>query len=351
MASIHRTSAAATLSVLYFLLASIGSADQIGRVSGTLDSTAYQQKTCTHPATVDEKIRGEAVEAQRKWDRSLFTTPSAQETSSFRFLVHASYKPDFYSQLVPQKSLSDIQVASISILDQNHTNTFGNVGVILSVPPANIFATNSEDMFSYELKDEKGKAVARDDNSTRLRLAYQKFGIRTPDQILLNTKSEPSSHYADQNEILVTGCTKQGGDLKIIGIFVKTDSLGNILVSKDLLGPAMQSAEIANLKIVKIGPPNNYPTVKITEVSKTQSGDGITTRTIKVMATKEQFLELEKKAEQAGHRLLAIQENDSYYSGAFRGLDYVEGARPDTLPSKMSSTHPFTKTIVTFIDQ
>ena len=43
------------------------------------------------------------------------------------------------------------------------------------------------------------------------------------------------------------------------------------------------------------------------------------------MATRKQFLALQKKAESLGRRVLAVYEDDSYYSGAFIGNEY----RPD----------------------
>ena len=157
------------------------------------------------------------------------TDPCRHNPDNFRYLVHAFNPHARLGALVIQSVMQDegavadeagdqsIDVfkeperidervsLSMSLIDQDHTATWGGTGIIMAVPESSVVLTSPTD------------AGALNSYRDRLIAQGQSRGILSPDEIL--ERSSPIEH----NEIVALG---QSG-LKAIGFFYKVDSRNN----------------------------------------------------------------------------------------------------------------------------
>lgn len=172
----------------------------------------------------------------KSWNTSQFTEPKSlsaemgvrghQSKADFQFIVHTAPLDHLIAgkgifSASAESAMASWDVACTSIIDQNKTFTYGNVGVILRVPEQNILAASPEDLMSETnvgLLDRTEELVnSADKDKTKNAYAtmpsHQRTGMlkneiakharhtNTPEQVLKNT-------YEMRNEILI--CTAQG---------------------------------------------------------------------------------------------------------------------------------------------
>lgn len=203
------------------------------------------------------------------------TDPCRHNPDNFRYLVHA-FNPDAcLGALVIQSVMQgkgvvadeagdqsidvfkepdriDERVSlSMSLIDQDHTATYGDTGIIMAAPESSVVLTSPTD------------AGALNSYRDRLITQGQSIGILSPDEIL--ERSSPSMH----NEIVALG---QSG-LKAIGFFYKVNSRKNpidagLAESIRRLGCGM------NLPVVEIPSEkqNPYAENKVIRSTSTESG-------------------------------------------------------------------------------
>ena len=142
---------------------------------------------------------------------------------------------------------------SMSLIDQDHTATWGGAGIIVAAPESSVVLTSPTDAGAL--------------NSYRDRLIAQgrSMGILSPDEILEH--SSPSVH----NEIVALG---QSG-LKAVGFFYKVDSQ-RYPINVDLMTAMYQLGGRMGLPVVGISneKENPYAENKVIRSTSVESGEG-----------------------------------------------------------------------------
>jgi len=140
---------------------------------------------------------------------------------------------------------------SMSLIDQDHTATWGGTGIIMAVPESSVVLTSPTD------------AGALNSYRDRLIVQGQSIGILSPDEIL--ERSSPSMH----NEIVALG---QSG-LKAIGFFYKVDSRKSP-INVDLMTAMYQLGGRMGLPVVGISSEkeNSYVENKVIRSTSAESG-------------------------------------------------------------------------------
>jgi hypothetical protein len=187
------------------------------------------------------------------WDPAQFTVPGAyqapvRENAPYLFLVHAVL--DFktreaqhaltLSGVGAQKSTLDFSkavdlmetperiaeksVISASVIDREHPHTWANSGFILWAPSQNVAAASNLDMKLGELFV-PGTPPAK--INSMLKATREKFG-RIPPQELM-ARAVPNQY----NEVVLLGRNSAGSEVKIVGIFIKSD----VVSGADLIDP------------------------------------------------------------------------------------------------------------------
>lgn len=81
------------------------------------------------------------------------TSPNQHNSRNFRYTVYGInpvaklYMPDLGIDFMKQDMASGVGV-SMSLIDQNHIGTWGNVGLIIEIPRENMIAASSSDLGS-----------------------------------------------------------------------------------------------------------------------------------------------------------------------------------------------------------
>jgi hypothetical protein len=141
---------------------------------------------------------------------------------------------------------------SMSLIDQNHTATWGDVGIIVAAPESSVVLTSPTD------------AGVLNSYRDRLITQGQSRGILSPDEIL--KRSSPSIH----NEIVALG---QSG-LKAVGFFYKVNSQ-RYPINVDLMTAMYQLGGRMGLPVVGISneKENPYAENKVIRSTSVESGE------------------------------------------------------------------------------
>lgn len=99
---------------------------------------------------------------------------------------------------------------SMSLIDENHTGTWGPGGLIIGAPIPNIIITSPTDVGAHNSSEEHLRRQAH--NRTLL----------SPDQLLQST---PPTSYS-YNEVVALARTESGEQLQLLGFFIKVDKNG-----------------------------------------------------------------------------------------------------------------------------
>lgn len=146
--------------------------------------------------------------------------------AKFCFVVHAFSSPKKIDILLTDHGwLSRVFAFSASIINQDHRNTYGRLGAILSVPPGNILATKGSDMGTPF-----ARVYSKAQESDLLDDFSYKYYIGTNRPVSPLELLRSTDFY---NEMMVAGTTTNSGSVKIIGLFFKTKS-GKRVVSKEM---------------------------------------------------------------------------------------------------------------------
>lgn len=167
----------------------------------------------------------------QEWDRFRAAGKSSLRSFSqdrFAFLVHAGSSPKKMATMkLDPKWLCRVLAFSASLIDQDHRNTYGRYGFIISAPSENILAAKESDMgtpFAKMFRADQKQDLESDPTFPWL---ISSNLPSPPEEILARTR--PSAY----SEIMVAGTTTNGGPVKIIGMFIKTKN-GLATVSPDL---------------------------------------------------------------------------------------------------------------------
>lgn len=172
------------------------------------------------PAT-QEILHTEIEKNNEFWGHN--TSPREHDPSNFRYTVHMfnPYNIQFnlgviigehpYSAsqatnlLEIPEDLSQRVSLSMSLIDQDHTNTWGPGGLIVNIPAGNVLITSPTDA-----------AVV---NSSREALIRQASTMKklTPEEVLEQTQDD------SYNEIVALGASDTGDELELQGFLVMRD--------------------------------------------------------------------------------------------------------------------------------
>jgi hypothetical protein len=128
---------------------------------------------------------------------------------------------------------------SMSLIDQDHTGTWGQGGIIVEAPEENIVITSPTDTGSHS----SSKDFLRKQSQGRPQL--------TADQLL---KSTPPRTY---NEVVAFAKSESGKTLRLVGFFIKVDRDGQPL-DPVIAQKMREHAERLNLPFVEIQEPGPY---------------------------------------------------------------------------------------------
>jgi len=187
------------------------------------------------------------------------TDPEKHNPKNFRYLVHAfnpsatvsqplvaisaelsgEYKVDetegdqSINLFEEPERLAERVSLSMSLIDQDHTGTWGKGGIIVEAPEENIVITSPTDTGSHS----SSKDSLRKQSEGRPRL--------TADQLL---KSTPPRSY---NEVVAFARSESGKPLRLVGFFIKVDRDGQPL-DPVIAQKMREHAERLNLPLIEI---------------------------------------------------------------------------------------------------
>lgn len=184
------------------------------------------------------------------------TDPRNHDPRNFRYLVHAFNPYARFSQQLIATELSAYEVdksegdqsinlfeeperlgervsLSMSLIDQDHTGTWGPGGIIVEAPEENIIITSPTDSGSYNSSKEFLKRQAQ--NRTRL----------SGDQLLQLTSS------GIYNEVVAFAKSESGKTLRLKGLFIKVDKRGQP-IDPVIAEKLKQHARRLNLPLIEI---------------------------------------------------------------------------------------------------
>jgi hypothetical protein len=144
------------------------------------------------------------------------------DPNKFRYLIHAfnphsqklgSLFNDYSAKqavdlMRDPERLAERESLSMSLIDQEHSNTWGSAGLIVKAPVSNVIITNPTDL-----------GAPNSDKASLLDIAKEKQKL-TPDELLAST---PENKY---NEVVALG-TEGEGILKLEGFFIVIDADGD----------------------------------------------------------------------------------------------------------------------------
>ena len=203
-------------------------------------------------------------EKRRDWAPTHFTTPSRHSDTKYMYMVHTlmaspskvseynmgntaelenfeklrlkylpfakvdkknKYKPnlfvDFFAQYLADPNIIRANIISSSVISEAKHATYYPVGFIMEVPPECIYITSPTDV-----------AVANRTTDILHELKTKSDGkggaILTPLEVLNQTNG--LSGDLSYNEVVVVGTAPEGKQVKVTGIFVKTDGRGHLYV-------------------------------------------------------------------------------------------------------------------------
>jgi len=127
---------------------------------------------------------------------------------------------------------------SLSLIDEHHLKTFGDVGLILKVPNSALLATSPQDCGTCHSRPDLVRGRARE------------LGIRSASELLQD--SWPNCY----NEIIACGTSDTGEKLRVVGFFIKT--IHGKSVAKGLEGLIRTQALELKLPLVELNEPGAF---------------------------------------------------------------------------------------------
>lgn len=200
---------------------------------------------------VDDRVHivGQSNHVRSDWTQLPKTAKELATFSNqnFKLLVHAGSNAKKIKQLIANPDLLQEAFSfSASVIDQDHRNTYGKYGVILSAPPENILATSSGDMGAPFAKVySKAEIDQARDEGFFYSIYFSKNPVMTPQQLLQQTKVN------GWNEVMVAGTTVNAGSVGVIGLFLKTKN-GRVVADDELKAEVYQLAKTLNLSVLLI---------------------------------------------------------------------------------------------------
>jgi len=193
----------------------------------------------------------------KKWN-SGFTDPNDNNSQQYRYLVHGigneqrvalqrtflikSTQPQEYdsSQLIDLLldpfRISQKRIISASVVDQDHTATYGEVGFILKAPAENVLKMSPQDNGTFFSNPDNAIKKMRDEPS-----------INSLESLMNQTGNFSAESW---NEVCLEGTT-ESGSVEIIGVFIKTNKRGNPK-NPEMAEKIQQVANRYGLPIIKI---------------------------------------------------------------------------------------------------
>lgn len=205
---------------------------------------------------MDEQLKQNQIETGVKREEIWggVTDPREHQDNRFRYLVHA-FNPhssidrewvDFVAKqsglettekgipvnlFVKPEDISQRSALSLSLIDEKHRATWGNYGLIVEVPRANVILVSTSDSGSVPAVE------------SILREQIRRNPPMNGDQLIAN--SSPNTY----NEVVSLGKT-ESGEAKVVGFFAKIDAEGYLDQSQ--VWRLKQHAERLNLPFVEI---------------------------------------------------------------------------------------------------
>lgn len=128
---------------------------------------------------------------QDKWAPSRFTDARLHRAEKYRYIVHAVRWPGNLRNAEDLIINGKLTQLSASIINQYHTQTFGDVGFILSVPKEAVVSAAQYDLHSQRTLD---RDESNSEYEQRFVKIYRALGLPDPNKIL-------SSPDASWNEV------------------------------------------------------------------------------------------------------------------------------------------------------
>lgn len=191
-----------------------------------------------------------------EWEMS---DPKEHDPENFRYIVYSTYDirkiPNLRKDIPAEDLIHDIykkggvdrminrDILSTSLIDQDHTSTFGyDGGLILDVPPENIIVASPTDTGSVEYpftyKDWKERNTGKE---------------RKPIPSASDVLSETGKHMTQWNEIDIHPTNPYTGEqVKINGAFIATNPKTGAPLNERLASEIRDLAQKMNLPVIDI---------------------------------------------------------------------------------------------------
>lgn len=262
-------------------------------------------QACSEAAVANEKIKLPKKQASA-WSKDRFSDPARHNSKAYRYLGFGSSSESDLKSAIASRSLGPHDYLSLFLIDQNHNNTWRGVSLILEVPEKAIFAAHSSDMESDSFPVSTVPGLVK--------FASDRFGLPSPEAILMGANHLPGDNpFNGHTEILALAKDDLGRAIRVTGVLVKRDSLGNPIAPKSLVESVTLAAEVVGLPVISVGPPDGVLTL-VTEYN--QLG-------INVHCSSKEFARLKARADQLKTRIIAV-DNQGLASGVFDGESLVQ---------------------------
>ena len=229
---------------------------------------------------------------------------SANESAPFRHLVWATNDADAVERIGRTERL-DQDVASASLIDEHHANTFRTVGFIL-------------DLTSLSTIDARPRNFPNDASNPCL-AEYLDW-----DRLLKETERAPARSAQDWNEVRVRANSAATG-IRVKDIFVRTDSLKTPVCGYALERAVESVRRRTGRPVIYLGPSRGFFTLAVARLPAQTSNEE---DTLMILATKARFDELAARAAAAGGRIDGLWASTNFTrvhttAGYFDGEAFV----------------------------
>lgn len=236
------------------------------------------------------------------WDPIFFSNPRQHDPKQFKYIVHGVPRIEYFEKIISENRLATMTTLSMSVVSQERTPTFAPFGFIVETPKNNIFAATYRDMTS----DHSETNVEATVENEFVRFARSNGGkaIATPDEVIARTRKY--YQMIDHNEIYAVGTNPKGDQLKITGVFYKTDSLGYPLMSEEIMSKLRSISRKHDLPLVGIPPSRGYFVVAGKEIRK-----GV----VQLYCSQTEYKQLVKASREQSMPLIISHEETDYFVG------------------------------------
>jgi hypothetical protein len=198
----------------------------------------------------DYRVIAEGIDQARKAWTNVSTDPAKHDPNGkFRYIVHgikfsemskdqalvflAAQKSRDAAEHAPQpwdlaedfSETRNMPLISASVVDNNHTVTWSNVGLILETPPENIFAAGPTDILSP-------RGAGRSSRHRHLVQSYLDNGLPSVEDVMSQTLP------GRINEVVLTGTSSEGSQVKVAAVYIKKGTNRKAMGVKEILEQA-----------------------------------------------------------------------------------------------------------------